>query len=47
MANADIPHSENQRHKNSVDSVFQTFLLVQFSMSPILGSISTLMRGYA
>ena len=30
-------HSENGRHKFSVDSVFQTFLLVQFSSSPILG----------
>ena len=30
-------HLENGRHKFSIDSVFQTFLLVQFSPSPILG----------
>ena len=30
-------HSENWRHKFSIDSVFQTFPLVQFSPSPILG----------
>ena len=40
-------HLENWRHKFSVDSVFQTFPLVQFSPSPILGSISTFMHGYA
>ena len=39
-------HSENQRHKFSINSVFQTFPLVQFSPSPILGSISTFMCGY-
>ena len=40
-------HSENQRQKFSIDSVFRTFLLVQFSPSPILGSVSTFMCGYA
>ena len=30
-------HLENGRHKFSVNSVFRTFLLVQFSPSPILG----------
>ena len=39
-------HSENWRHKFSIDSVFQTFSLVQFSPSPILGSVSTFMHGY-
>ena len=37
----------NPETKNSVDSVFRTFPLVQFSPSPILGSISTWMHGYA
>ena len=36
----------NPETKNSVDSVFQTFPLVQFSPSPILGSVSTFMHGY-
>ena len=40
-------HSENWGHKFSVDSVFQTFPLVQFSLTPILGSISTFMCGCA
>ena len=40
-------HSENLRHKFSIDSVFQTFPLVQFSRSPILGSISIFIHGYA
>ena len=40
-------HSENWRHKFSVDSVFWTFPLVQFSPSPILGSFSRLRHGYA
>ena len=40
-------HSENQRQKFSIDSVFRTFPSVQFSPSPILGSISIFMHGYA
>ena len=40
-------HSENWRHRFSVDSVFQTFLSVQFFLPPILGSVSTLRHGYA
>ena len=40
-------YSENWRHKFSIDSVFQTFPLVQFSLSPISGSVSTFMHGYA
>ena len=39
-------HSENWRHNFSINSVFRTFPLVQFSPSPILGSVSTFMHGY-
>ena len=37
-------HSEKRRHEFSIYSVFWTFLLVQFSPSPILGSVSIFMR---
>ena len=40
-------HSENWRHKFTVDSVFWTFPLIQFSLSPLLSSVSTLRHCYA
>ena len=39
-------HLEDWRCEFSIDSVFQPFLLVQFSLSPFLGSVSALMCGY-
>ena len=45
MADADILHWEIQRNKCWFS--FQTFRLVQFSPSTILGSVSTWMHGYA